>query len=377
MKITFPHMGYSYIAFKMLISDLGYEPVIPPEPSKRTFDLGVRYAPEFACIPFKVLLGTYLETIEMGAEMAISSGGVGPCRAGYYGVMHQKILDELGCNFKVLIFDPPRSNILDFIKKLKMVKPRRMSWRRFWQLIKKGYTKLEAIDEIEYLMYEVMPYETVKGETEKAFKKGLSMLDQAYTLEEIEEARHEARKLISRVPQDRSRDPLRVGIVGEIYVVLEPAVNFYIQKLLGERGVYSNRSIWLTSYTQKNVVKEGSVGERDIHKVAHPYLGEMIGGHGINSIGETVLYARDGYDGVIQLAPFSCIPEIVAKGILPRVSRELGIPVMTIFIDEQTAVTGVLTRLEAFLDLLQRKREQKKAREKRIAVSSPAGRNSW
>lgn len=364
MKITFPHMGYSYIAFKMLISDLGYEPVIPPEPSKRTFDLGVRYAPEFACIPFKVLLGTYLETIEMGAEMAISSGGVGPCRAGYYGVLHQRILDELGYDFKVLIFDPPRSDILGFIRNLKMVKPRRMSWRRFWQLIKKGYTKLKAIDELEHLMYEIMPYETGKGDTEKAFKKALPLLDQASTLEEIEEARREGRKIISRVPQDKTRHPLKIGIIGEIYVVLEPAVNFYIQKVLGEMGVYTDRSIWLTSYTQKNVVKEGSVGERDIHKVAHPYLNEMIGGHGINSIGETVLYARGGYDGVIQLAPFSCIPEIVAKGILPRVSRELGIPVMTIFIDEQTAITGVLTRLEAFLDLLRRKREQKTTKER-------------
>ena len=78
MKLTFPHMGYSYVAFKMLINELGYEAVVPPEPSKRTMDLGVRYSPEFACIPFKVLMGTYLETIEMGAEMAISSGGVGP-----------------------------------------------------------------------------------------------------------------------------------------------------------------------------------------------------------------------------------------------------------------------------------------------------------
>jgi len=38
----------------------------------------------------------------------------------------------------------------------------------------------------------------------------------------------------------------------------------------------------------------------------------------------------------------------MAKGIVPRVSREEGIPVMTIFIDEQTAAAGVLTRLEAF-----------------------------
>ncbi len=364
MKITYPHMGYSYIAFKMLINDLGYEPVVPPEPSKRTIDLGARYAPEFACIPYKVLLGTYLETIEMGAEMAISSGGVGPCRAGYYGVMHQKILNELGYDFKVFILEPPQSNYLDFIKKLKVLKPSVMSWRTFIQLIKKGYSKLEAIDEMEFLMYRFMPYEISKGDTARAFKIALDMLDQAQTEDEIEDARWECRKVMAKVPQDRSRDPLKIGIIGEIYVVLEPAVNFYIQKTLGEMGVYTDRSIWLTSYAQKNVVVEGKVGERDIHEMAHPYLNEMIGGHGINSIGEIVIYAKGGYDGVIQLAPFSCIPEIMAKGIVPRVSREEGIPVMTIFIDEQTAAAGVLTRLEAFLDLLQRRREQKTVKER-------------
>ena len=122
MKLTFPHMGYSYVAFKMLINELGYEAVVPPEPSKRTMDLGVRYSPEFACIPFKVLMGTYLETIEMGAEMAISSGGVGPCRAGYYGVMHQKIPNELGYDFEVLIFEPPQSNYWTLLN-LVRVKP--------------------------------------------------------------------------------------------------------------------------------------------------------------------------------------------------------------------------------------------------------------
>lgn len=101
--------------------------------------------------------------------------------------------------------------------------------------------------------------------------------------------------------------------------------------------------------------------------MAHPYLNELIGGHGLNSIGEIVIYAEDGYDGVIQLAPFSCIPEIMAKGIVPRVSREEGIPVMTIFIDEQTAAAGVLTRLEAFLDLLKRRREQQAIKEKSLA----------
>jgi predicted nucleotide-binding protein (sugar kinase/HSP70/actin superfamily) len=99
-------------------------------------------------------------------------------------------------------------------------------------------------------------------------------------------------------------------------------------------------------------------GERSIKKAARPYLPELVGGHGQNSIGETVLYAKKGFDGVVQLAPFTCIPEIVAKSIIPEVSKGLNIPVLTLMLDEQTGKAGTATRLEAFVDLLRMRRSK-------------------
>jgi len=66
-----------------------------------------------------------------------------------------------------------------------------------------------------------------------------------------------------------------------------------------------------------------------------------------------VLHAKE-YDGLIHLAPFTCMPEIVARNIMP--STKENIPVLTILCDEQITKTGMLTRLEAFVDLLERKR---------------------
>jgi len=127
--------------------------------------------------------------------------------------------------------------------------------------------------------------------------------------------------------------------------------------MLGEMGVQTDRSIYISGYTKKTTIYDL---EGDLYTVAQPYLNEApIGGHGANSIAETVLYSRHGYDGVVQLAPFSCIPEIVAKSILPAVSRDHDIPVLTLFIDEQTGKAGVQTRLEAFVDLMERRREVK------------------
>jgi len=54
---------------------------------------------------------------------------------------------------------------------------------------------------------------------------------------------------------------------------------------------------------------------------------------------------------VVHLLPFTCMPEVIAKGILGRVSSDMGVPVLSLSIDEQTGRAGVETRLEALLDL--------------------------
>ena len=83
-----------------------------------------------------------------------------------------------------------------------------------------------------------------------------------------------------------------------------------------------------------------------------------IGGETIETIGDTVYAAQNGIDGVIHLMPFSCMPEIVSQNILTKVSREEDIPVMTLVLDEQTGKTGYQTRIEAFIDLVKRKKIQ-------------------
>jgi hypothetical protein len=51
------------------------------------------------------------------------------------------------------------------------------------------------------------------------------------------------------------------------------------------------------------------------------------------------------------------MPEIVAHNIFPEVSKNYGIPVLNIYVDEQTGEAGINTRLEAFLELLQARRK--------------------
>ncbi len=107
MKVTFPHMGNAWIVIQTLFNALDIEVVVPPKNSKRTLDLGAKLAPESACLPFKVNLGNYLEAAELGADTIVITGGIGPCRFGYYGELERKILCEAGYPFELVVLEPP------------------------------------------------------------------------------------------------------------------------------------------------------------------------------------------------------------------------------------------------------------------------------
>lgn len=348
-------MGHSYIAFKMLLEDLGNEVIVPPRPSKKTLDLGVQYSPEFTCLPFKILMGTYLETIQMGADTLVTSGGNGPCRAGLYAQVHHRIIDDLGHRVNMICFESPLSHPVDFLKKVRFLNSTTLSYLAVWQAIKKGWHKLKALDNIEKLTHKIRPREMETGATSRLYRQAQNWLDKSTTIKQIDEAYNESVKALNNIPLDPERLILKVGMVGEIYVLLEPASNHEIDEVLGNLGVEIERSMFLTGWTKENL-NRNCIDVVTCHKAAKPWIPVAIGGHGQDSVGHVILYSQRGFDGVIQLAPFTCIPEIVSKTVLTQVSRQYDIPILTFFLDEQTGKAGMSTRLEAFVDLLRRKK---------------------
>ncbi|NMB25839.1 MAG: CoA protein activase [Firmicutes bacterium] len=357
MKVSFPRMGTSWIGLKTLVEGLGQEVILAPPPTKRTLDLGTKYAPEFACLPFKVLLGSYLEAIELGADTIMSSGGVGPCRAGYYTQLQERILNEqLGHDVRVITFEPLNRNWRGTYRILRELV--QVGFRDFITVAWLTWQKLLALDSIERESHRVRPLELEQGATSRITARAFARIDECQTVADVEQVMNDELKRLRALPQDPTRDPLQIGVIGEIYVVLEPFVNLDVVETLGHMGVFVDRAIFLTDWTKDNAILDAFriEGEMNIKRAARPYLPEMIGGHGQNSIGDTILYAKRGFDGVVQLAPFTCIPEIVAKSIMPKVSADFDIPVLTLMLDEQTGKAGVSTRLEAFVDLLAMRR---------------------
>lgn len=359
MKVTFPHIGTGYIGIKALLEALGLEVVVPPKSSKRTLSLGVKYAPEFACLPFKINLGNFIEAIEAGADVIVMGGGIGPCRFGYYAEVQREILRDLGYSFEMVVLEPPQGKVGHLIDRVKqLVGP--VTARQIIDAARIAWVKVAAADALEKEAQRVRAFEVRRGDADRVLEKAFSAIDAADSVRAVKLAREEWLRRLDEVEQDPSLTPLRIGIVGEVYVVLDPFSNLFTEKHLGELGVWVDRKIWAGEWVKENIFLDiFRIGGRSHAKeLAQPYLCHFVGGHGVDTVGNAVEYARRGFDGVIQIAPFTCMPEIVAQSVLPSVSRDLGIPSITLVFDEHTGEAGMRTRLEAFCDLLEMRRRK-------------------
>jgi len=360
MRVTFPHMGNLYISLQGMLQYLGVEVIPPPPSSKRTLTLGSQYGPEFACLPLKLNLGNFIEAGEAGADTIVMAGGCGPCRFGYYAQVEQAILRDLGCAMEMIVLEPPERHITELLVKIKRLAGGR-SWWQVIQAIRFGFAKARETDWIEKESFRLRPREIVPGSTDRAYREALALIDGARRWDELEQTREKAADLIAGVMTEMSRSVIKIGIVGEIYTLLEPFSNHDIERQLGYLGVEVDRSIFLSEWINDHLflgLVKGLRSHKEACDAAHPYLRHTVGGHGQETVGSVVNYARAGFDGAIQLFPFTCMPEIVAESILPDVTASYGIPVLTLIMDEHTGEAGMLTRLEAFVDLLAWRKEK-------------------
>ncbi|NSW89357.1 MAG: CoA protein activase [Firmicutes bacterium] len=359
MKVTFPHMGNLYICIKVLMEELGIDYVIPPFTSKRTLEIGTRHVPECACLPLKITTGNLIEAYQVGADTVLMAGGCGPCRFGYYCEMYREILKDLNYNMNVITLEPPNGNMVKLLQRIKNL----LGGFNLYKILKaiKNTTQVAIeVDEVECLASKIRPRELEKGDVDKIYKKFQKDVIAAKGIEQIKKLIRDAKNNLLKVKTDEKANPLKIGIVGEIYTTIDYYTNFDIQSKLGAIGVETHRYVTISDWITEHIVKNALRLPRNLSyaHAAKPYLGKMIGGHARETIGNTILYAQQGYDGVIQIYPFTCMPEIVAESILPAVERDFDIPVLTLIIDEMTGEAGYFTRIEAFVDLLHRRKEK-------------------
>lgn len=359
MVITFPHLGNAYLAAKALFDGLGLEYVIPPLNNKEGLEIGSLHSSEEMCLPYKIMIGNYLQAIGKGANTIILPGSCGPCRFGEYCELQMNLMKELGHDLDIIVIDYPKDiGLKELFNRLDKI----WSKSSFTSTIKiksilTAIKVINLIDEIEERVHYISGYEKEKGESKRLLhlckKEALDCKDPK---EMIKLLNHYKEK-INNIEVDNNKNPIKIAIIGEIYTIIEPFSNLYIEDKLMDYGVSTKRRMTLSWWIKNAALSPTKLNSLDIKRASKEYLTHSIGGYARECIGEAILAHEEGFDGAIQVFPMGCMPEIVSKSILPNISRDKNFPIMSLVVDEMTGEAGYITRIEAFVDLLERRRD--------------------
>jgi len=229
----------------------------------------------------------------------------------------------------------------------------RVSFASFLRALLLAVRMVHVMDGIDEWIRENIGFQRQENAMEELRARFLGELEGVRSFLALERLRRKYRKALGSVEIDRPQNRLKVGVVGELYTLMEPFSNFFLEKELARRGVQVSRNITVTYLLfQKSRMKDR------VLRRAGKYLKFAIGADGTDSVERGRILAEKGYDGLIHVKPFGCMPEVNAMPMLKNIGNDYGIPVLYFSFDSQTSETGVQTRLEAFCDMLMMRKEK-------------------
>lgn len=137
--------------------------------------------------------------------------------------------------------------------------------------------------------------------------------------------------------------PLSVAIMAHGYNLFDDRISLNLIKKLEKMDV--------KVYTSVNVSREDSLKAIDNIGEVQYWANEL------ELTGTAAYYLlNEKVDGIIALSAFGCGPDSLMVDEIAYHCKEAGMPLIHLTIDEHTGEAGFITRLEAFTDMLLRKK---------------------
>ncbi|MBQ2592679.1 MAG: hypothetical protein II567_05285, partial [Candidatus Riflebacteria bacterium] len=365
-----PHMCDGVACLAACFDNIGVKTEIMPTYTEKGLAFGKKNTSGKECFPCIVTTGDMFNQIEIlqkqGADIKndiafFMPEAEGPCRFGQYNKLHRILLDKYGYS-DIPIISPTCE---DSYSCRGLIKPELLV----------GFKMLvcQAIvyqDILEKARWRIRPYEKVKGTTDRLFFKAIDNAINAIRAGGGLRLFKEARKAAHEFESIEVRDEIRplVGIVGEIFVRVHQESNQYLIRQLenmGCEGYISSISEWISytadtslDYSLETIKDEKSFGnmlnvaasfgaysyqalvtkilmqpfkrlltKRQDHSTKHilEAVGDKFSNHikseSILSIGAALSFMQDGFDGIVNAMPFTCMPSTVASSILKVYAR--------------------------------------------------------
>lgn len=356
MKITFPHIGDVHLVARLLFLEIGVEVVTPPANTLKSLEKGSEISPEEMCIPFKLMIANLMEAYRMGADTVIMPATMGPCRLGEYGELLKSILDKRGYPFRWILLDSVSAiGIKEILRRLSIiVSDSGKGTAEILRALYGTYKVLKGLELLDQRAHIMAGYEIQKGSCKKEVSSCRRELADAGGIKEARRVIRTHLELLEKIPVDYGKNPLHLLVTGEIFSMIDPFANHHIEELLMDMGVSFEKRVTLGWWVDRTVVDPFQLKSLLTRK--SPYLAYEVGGYAKQTVEEGVLCKRKGYDGLIQIFPVGCMPEIVAKAVFARMVKEEKLAVLTVIYDEMGGEAGYITRVEAFVDMLERRK---------------------
>jgi predicted nucleotide-binding protein (sugar kinase/HSP70/actin superfamily) len=311
----------NYPFYYGFFNSLGIEIVLSDKTTTKLINDGANLVVSDTCFPIKVFVGHVVNLLDKGCEAIF----VPSIQSTGYKINN--------CS-KVRALPEIIRNIID--KPFKMIEP--------------------TLDKTEGLGLKDFCYETANQlgitdseQIENAIHKGWKVYDDFINMTQAGVSYSEAIKNAiegkTTLKKMELVKPLSVVIMAHGYNLYDERVSMRLLQKLDKMGV--------KAFTALNISKEESLNA--IHE-----LDEIqYWANELDLTGTAAYYIlNDKVDGIIALSAFGCGPDSLMVDEIQYHANEHKMPMLHLTIDEHTGEAGFVTRLEAFVDMLMRKKRK-------------------
>ncbi len=337
MKIGIPRGLSFYSIYPFMygfFKAMGIEMILSDKTTKKTLSSGSALVVTETCLPVKIFVGQVLNLLEKGVTKIFipSLQSIAP---KIYNCSKIRGLPDLIRNVvkkDFTIIDPtfdksaPHHGLYDFL--LECVKPF-------------GFFDLEQIKSASKSGWRVYNNFQVMLKSGMKYERALKYATSGKLL----------------IEKDETEYPISIALVSHAYNIYDERASMKVIDKLNKMGVKVYTAYQLTDeQLQEGVAVLGQ-------KVYWANEAEMVGcaGH----------YLKDNkIDGLISITAFGCGPDSLMIERITRRSKQFNKPLLNLTIDEHTGEAGFITRLEAFVDMLYRKKRMQGIVENGFAPTS-------
>lgn len=306
---------YYYPLWKSFFTDLGAEVITSASSSRHTVEKGIELAVDESCFPIKLYLGHVAQLCREKPDFLFVPRLVSLEERSYICPKFMGLPDMV----RALIKDTPP--LIDITVDLSRdEKSFRRDIIRVGQLFTRQKQRIKmayrhACEELRFCR--------------SLAAQGLTM-DEAIKVWEGGETK------------EPPESDLNIGVLGHGYSLYDERISMNLIKCLREM----NCNVLLPEHLDAvEVEKEAATVEKRVFWT----LGRKMLGSALH------LSLREDVDGIIYLACFGCGPDSLIGEIIGRKVRDKK-PFILLTVDEHSGEAGIITRLEAFCDMLRRRR---------------------